>query len=104
MEKSDEVNPFEVPFDLKLTQVEGRGEHKHPQSIASIFVEFKTVQSFSEKERVLEWNLPLVALQRKMFVVLILTLPNPLKISSVARMADSSCQKRASSMMSSTLL
>ncbi len=66
MEKVDDVNHYELPFDLKLTQVEGHGEQGGLKPIASTFVEFKTVRSFSEKERVLRWNLPLVALQRKM--------------------------------------
>ena len=70
LEESNEINRYESPFDLKLTQVEGRGEQDKPKPIASTFVEFKTVRSFSEKERVLEWNLPLVALQRKMWVFL----------------------------------
>ena len=66
MEKMDDVNHYELPFDLKLTQVGGHGEQDGLKPIASTFVEFKTVRSFSERERVLEWNLPLVALQRKM--------------------------------------
>ena len=66
MEKLDDVNRYELPFDLKLTQVEGYRKQDVLKPIASTFVEFKTVRSFSERERVLEWNLPLVALQRKM--------------------------------------
>ena len=66
MEQIEKINRYAKPFDLKLTQVEGSAVHGKPKPIASTFVEFKTVRNLSQKERVLEWNVPLVALQRKM--------------------------------------
>ena len=66
MEQITTTNRFAKPFDLKLTQVDGSAVQGKPKPVASTFIKFKTVQDLSQKERVLEWNVPLVALQRKM--------------------------------------
>lgn len=57
-------NPFEKPFNLKLSQLDGEGPYA--KTLRSIFVTFDTLQEISQKERVLVWSIPLVALQRKM--------------------------------------
>lgn len=65
MEQSRIINRYAIPFDLKLTEIEGSGVHGEPKPAASTFTDFKAVQNLSQKERVLVWNVPLVALQRK---------------------------------------
>ncbi|KAL8792284.1 MAG: hypothetical protein Q9195_005163 [Heterodermia aff. obscurata] len=65
MTQTEESNRYAKPFDLRLTQVEGSAVQGKPKHLTSTFIGFKTVRNLSQKERVLEWNVPLVALQRK---------------------------------------
>ncbi|KAL8824196.1 MAG: hypothetical protein Q9191_005228 [Dirinaria sp. TL-2023a] len=65
MEQSRNTNRYAIPFDLKLTQIEGSAVDEEPKPVASTFIDFKAVQNLRQKERVLVWNVPLVALQRK---------------------------------------
>ncbi len=57
---------YNAPFNLRLVQVAPNEDETSANTISSLFISFDAIQKISQVERVLVWNLPLVALQRKM--------------------------------------